>query len=571
LSLHDDTLSSGQSVAGVATEESRDEMLDAKSNPKSQTTTSSEKAQAGGEEILGSTKQLPIGSAVESEERFRLLIDNIKDYAIFLMDPEGVILTWNAGAESVNGYKGIDVIGRNFTMFYTKEDIERRHPQHELEIARETGRYEEEGWRLRKDGSLFWANIVITRLDDPSGRLKGFAKITRDLTEKRKAEEALRESEERSRLFVQSVKDYAMIMLDPSGIVVSWNEGARGLKGYEASEIVGQHFSKFYEPEEVAVGKCEYELVEAKATGRFEDEGWRVRKDGTKFWANVVLTALRDHKGILRGFAKVTRDMTERKRAEDKLRMAHQTLEKRVEDRTLQLQRAVESRDEFLSIASHELRTPLTALKLQNQLLERHLKRLAAGEGLPAENAKEVAELTKRQVNQLTHLVDDMLDVSRIATGRLQLEFSETDISGLVNDVKMSFLQQFQNVGIIVTTNIEPSLKAHCDPHRIEQVISNLISNAIKYGRGAPIEIVAQERDSKIEIQISDRGPGIEPKDQQRIFERFERAVPASEISGLGLGLFISRQITNAHGGQLRVRSQLGEGATFTVELPVLR
>ncbi len=546
-------------------------MLDAKSDSKSQATTSAGMPQNSGEEKSGAAKQTPPLSVAESEERFRLLIDNIKDYAIFLMDPEGVILTWNAGAESVNGYKGTDVIGRNFTLFYTKEDIERRHPQHELEFARETGRYEEEGWRVRKDGSLFWANIVITRLDDPSGRLKGFAKITRDLTERRKSEEALRESEERSRLFVQSVKDYAMIMLDPSGHVVSWNEGARGLKGYEATEIIGQHFSIFYEPEEVAIGKCEYELVEAKATGRFEDEGWRVRKDGTKFWANVVLTALRDHKGILRGFAKVTRDMTERKRAEDKLRMAHQTLEKRVEDRTHQLQRAVESRDEFLSIASHELRTPLTALKLQNQLLERQLKRLAPGADLPAESAKEVAELTKRQVNQLTHLVDDMLDVSRIATGRLKLDFMETDVSCLVDDVRLSFLQQFQNAGIVVRTNIQPGLKANCDPNRIEQVISNLITNAIKYGRGTPIEIIAREHAGKLEILISDRGPGIALKDQQRIFERFERAVPASEISGLGLGLFISRQIANSHGGQLKVMSQLGEGTTFTVELPLPR
>jgi PAS domain S-box-containing protein len=503
----------------------------------------------------------------QSEERYRLLVSNVRDYAIFLLDPNGIILTWNTGAENLKGYKPHEVIGQHFSKFYTQPDLDRNHPQHELEIAKETGRYEEEGWRIKKDGSTFWANIVITRLNDENGNHIGFAKITRDLTERKRAEEALRESEERFRLIVQSVKDYAIIMLDPEGKITSWNEGARRLKGWEANEIIGQHFSKFYDKHEIESGKCEYELEEAAATGQFEDEGWRQRKDGTKFWANVIITALRDAQGKLRGFSKVTRDMTERKRAEDKLKKAHDGLEKRVEERTKELHKAIESRDEFLSIASHELRTPLTVLKLQHQLFERQVTR--AKDGLiPVDKAVEVSEMTIRQVNQLLRLVEDMLDVSRISTGRLKVHPEPGNMSDLVAAVYESFKAQFQASGIQADLNIEENLTANFDGQRMEQVIANLISNALKYGGGTPIEVTARKKGSFVEVAVSDKGKGIREEDQRRIFERFERAVNANEVSGLGLGLFISRQIADAHGGTIAVESQPFKGSKFIVRIP---
>lgn len=507
-------------------------------------------------------------SSKESDDRYRILVNNIRDYAIFLLDPSGVVMTWNAGGEVLKGYKPEEIIGKHFSVFYTEDDIARKHPQNELKIADRKGRYEEEGWRVRRDGSQFWAHVVITKLNDESGKHIGYAKITRDLTEKKIAEEALRESEERFRLIVESVKDYAIIMLDPDGKVVSWNEGAKRLKGYDAKEVLGKHFGIFYDPEDAVIGKCEFELEEAAATGRFEDEGWRVRKDGTKFWANVVVTALRDRSGVLKGFAKVTRDMTERRRAETKLRLAYENLETRVADRTKELQKAIEARDEFLSIASHELRTPLTALKLQNQILERRLNKNKQ-DGLSLQETREMINMSSRQVTQLSRLIDDMLDVTRIASGRLRLEINECNLSELLVRIFESFAPQFQAAGVRAELDVEENLKVNCDEQRIEQVIANLLSNAIKYASGSPVEVYLRRVGRIAEVRVKDSGPGISKKDQERIFQRFERATPANEASGLGLGLFISKQIIESHGGHISLESEPGKGATFKFTLPL--
>jgi PAS domain S-box-containing protein len=256
----------------------------------------------------------------ESQRHFGQMVAGVRDYAVFLLDRSGRILTWNTGAEHIKGYRAEEIIGQHFSRFYPNESISSGWPAHELEVAAQTGRFEDEGWRVRKDGSRFWANVVITALRDPSGETWGFLKITRDLTERKRAEEKLRLSEERFRLIVEGVRDYAIFMLDPSGYVATWNTGAERLKGYKASEIVGQHFSKFYPADLAQSGWPEEELRRASDTGRFEDEGWRVRKDGSLFWANVVITALRDDSGSLLGFAKVTRDLTERKQAEENAR-----------------------------------------------------------------------------------------------------------------------------------------------------------------------------------------------------------------------------------------------------------
>jgi PAS domain S-box-containing protein len=244
-----------------------------------------------------------------------MLVEQVTEYAIFMLDPAGHVLTWNAGAERIKGYRPDEIIGRHFSAFYRPEDAWKCAM--ELDTATRQGRVEDEGFRVRKDGTLFWASVVITCLRDDQGEIAGFAKVTRDLTERKRAEDALRESDERFRLLVESVRDYAIFMLDPSGRVATWNVGAERIKGYTADEIVGQHFSRFYPEAEVRSGKCERELEAAERDGRFEDEGYRVRKDGTQFWANVVITPLRDASGKLVGFAKVTRDLTERRAAEE--------------------------------------------------------------------------------------------------------------------------------------------------------------------------------------------------------------------------------------------------------------
>ena len=249
----------------------------------------------------------------QSEEDLRLLVSEVTDYAIFMLDPSGVVTTWNEGAERIKGYTAEEIIGKNFSEFYTPEAVAKGQPLKELKIATQMGRYQEEGWRVRKDGSRFWADVVITALRDKAGRLLGFGKVTRDVTERKLAEDALRLSEENLRLFILEVKDYAIFMLDPSGVVTTWNEGAERIKGYTAEEIIGKNFSEFYTPEAIEKGQPLQELNIAKATGRYQEEGWRVRKDGSRFWADVVITAVRDERGQLRGFGKVIRNLTERR------------------------------------------------------------------------------------------------------------------------------------------------------------------------------------------------------------------------------------------------------------------
>src|SRR5215472_6478969 len=264
--------------------------------------------------------------AVDSEARLRLLVDSIGDYAISMLDPEGRVTNWSTGAERSTGYTAAEILGRHFSCFFTDEDRRAGLPDSALRSALEQGRCEKEGWRLRKDGGRFWAHAVIEPVRDENGLLIGFARITRDLTASRLAAEALRKSEQQFRILVQSVTDYAIYMLDPDGHVASWNSGAQRIKGYAPEEIIGEHFSRFYTEEDRAAGMPGRSLDEARRVGRFEREGWRVRKDGSRFVAHVVIDAIRDSNGELIGFAKVTRDITERKLAQQSLEQAQQAL-----------------------------------------------------------------------------------------------------------------------------------------------------------------------------------------------------------------------------------------------------
>ena len=331
---------------------------------------------------------------------FHRLVESTRDYAIFLLDLEGRVLSWNAGAQRIKGYAAGDIIGQHFSRFYPPEAVARRWPQHELAMAREQGRFEDEGWRLRKDGSRFWANVIITALRDDRGLVRGFSKITRDLSERRRAEESLRHSEERFRLLVDAVKDYAIFMLDPEGRVMSWNAGAERIKGYAAREIIGRNFSVFY-PEDARRKKWpEQELAHARAHGRFEDEGPRVRKDGTTFWANVVLSAVFERDGTLRGYAKITRDLTDQRRVEA-------------------LEEAQRRTNEFLAMLAHELRNPLAPIANALKLLAR----------APTSDPTElwVRDVLERQTAQMSRLVDDLLDVSRVTRAAMVLDRKPLD------------------------------------------------------------------------------------------------------------------------------------------------
>ena len=477
-----------------------------------------------------------------SEDRFRQLVDSVTDYAIFMLSPTGTVASWNAGAERIKGYRAEEIIGQHFSIFYPEQDVKAGKPEGELVTAARDGRYVEEGWRVRKNGEPFWAHVTITALRGPDGRLTGFAKVTRDVTELREANEALRQSEERMRLMVEAVRDYAIFRLDPDGRVASWNVGAERLKGYRADEIIGQHFSVFYPEEERRRGHPQEELRRAKEEGRYEEEGWRLRKDGSRFWANVVITAVFDQERRHLGFTKVTRDFTEARR----LREA---------------QLAVQLRDEFLAIAGHELRTPLSALLLQVQGLARSTR---------VEDVKVKERLEKAAASgmRLERLIGQMLDVSRMTAGRLRLDPEPTRLDALIREVVDRFAELAAESNSPVTLRLDP-VSGVWDRSRMEQVITNLFSNALKYGRGKPIEIDARSDGSDAMVRVTDHGIGIAAEDQKKIFERFERAPYTREYGGFGLGLWIARSIVESSGGRIAVESEPGKGATFTVHLPL--
>ncbi|QRK12364.1 PAS domain S-box protein [Archangium violaceum] len=382
------------------------------------------------------------GHAALDEELARLLIESIDDYAIFMLDPSGHVASWNSGAERIKGYSPGEILGRHFSLFYPPGEIVAGKCEHALRCATEQGRFAEEGWRIRKNGERFWASVTLTAMRDATGRLRGFAKVTKELTERRQAEEQLRRSEEQFRLLVSGVKDYAIFMMDTEGRVLTWNEGAANITGYTAKEIVGEPVALLYPPGDVAREKPSQDIETAKREGRLEEEGWRLRKDGTTYQARVTLSPVYDATGALLGFAKVTRDLTESKRAEDeRVRLA-------------QAQEAIRMRDEFLSIASHELKTPLTALQLQSLR-----ERLDSVE--PRAHAK--LERAVHSTERLSDLIEKLLDVSRLSSGQLTLNLERFDLLAAVNDVTESLREAASNASCVVHIQGAQSIEGNWD------------------------------------------------------------------------------------------------------------
>ena len=503
-----------------------------------------------------------------SNDRFRLLVDSVKDYAIFMLDPDGRVLTWNAGAELIKGYSASEIIGEHFSRFYPPEA--RDFPAYELKVAAAEGRFEDEGWRVRKDGSRFWANVVITALYGSDKALVGFAKVTRDLTDRRESEEQLRHSEERFRLLVEGVNDYAIFMLDVNGNVATWNSGAARIKGYRAEEIVGQHFRKFYPEDAVESGWPEHELKVAAAEGRFVDEGWRVRKDGSRFWAHVTITALRDDTGRLRGFAKLTRDLTERKRTEalEASGAERETMLEAERNARLLAQRTARIKDEFLATLSHELRTPLNAILGWTQLLRSR----GAVEPVDFSRAMEIIE---RNARAQVRLIDDLLDLSRIMSGRFRLDVQQVSLLEIVRGALDSIEPTAQTKGVRLESVLDPkSVIVSGDPARLQQVFWNLLSNAVKFTpKGGRIQVLLQRVNSHIEFSVSDTGIGIPAAFLPHVFERFSQKDSSThrEYGGMGLGLAICKQLVDLHGGSIQAKSMgEGHGATFVVTLPLI-
>jgi PAS domain S-box-containing protein len=549
------------------------------------------------------------GISHETGELHRLLVESVQDYAIFALDPDGYILSWNAGAQRFKGYTADEIIGKHFSIFYPRELVAEGFPDFELRTAANTGRFEDEGWRIRKDGSRFWANVVITALrSKKTGELLGFAKVTRDLTERREAEEALRESEERFRLLVEGVKDYAIFMLDPTGRVATWNEGAERINGYRTKEIVGQHFSKFYPPEDVAAKKPQRELEIASRTGKYEEEGWRVRKNGEKFWSSVLITALRNKAGELVGFGKVTRDLTERRAAEqraiadarkvaaeeaarheaelrekelrdlaDKLTAQTEELAARTQEAEDARHRADESRaradeanrakSQFLAAMSHELRTPLNAIGGYAELLAMGVS------GPVTPQQQEQLGRIKRSQDHLLGIINDILNFSKIEAGQLNYETGPVVLKEVIDSVILMVTPQARGKGLrFEDDGCRPDVVAHADRAKVEQIVLNLVSNAVKFtSEGGSITMSCDLRgDDNVILKVKDTGSGIPPDKFEAVFEPFVQVgrTLTSTREGAGLGLAISRDLARAMGGDIKLESQVDVGSEFRLILP---
>ena len=498
---------------------------------------------------------LPQTDLVESERRFRLLVEGVTDYAIYMLDPSGVIVNWNAGAQRIKGYTAPEVVGQHFRMFYPPAERATGLPERNLEIARRASKYEGEGWRVRKDGTQFFASVVIDAIYE-DGELIGFAKVTRDLTERETAFRALRDSERQFSYLVRGVSDYALYMLDPEGIVSSWNTGGERIKGYTPAEIIGQHFSRFYSDADRANGKPARALKIAREQGRYEEEGWRVRKDGSFFWASVIIDPIHDDEDKLIGFAKITRDITERRNAQISLeRVQQQLAESQKMDALGQLTGGV----------AHDFNNLLMIVTGHIHAL----KKLADGNP-KATRAAQAIELAAQRGANLTR---QLLTFSR----RQRVNPEAIDVRqrfDSIREVLMSGLGGNVRLLVDIDTDLWP---VTIDVSEFEVALVNLVINArdaMPNGGTVTItgrNVVVEEDDvvasgEYIAICVEDTGTGI-PKDiLAKVFEPFFTTKAVGK--GTGLGLSQVHGFVHQAGGTVKVNSELNKGTTFTIYLP---
>jgi PAS domain S-box-containing protein len=489
-----------------------------------------------------------------------LLIRNVVDYAIYMLDPNGFVVSWNPGAQLIKGYTAEEIVGQHFSRFYSAEDRAAGLPKNALSEATRNGRFATEGWRFRKDASRFWASAVI----DPvyqDGKLVGFAKITRDMTEQRKAQLDALESERRFRLLVEGVTDYAIYMLSPEGIITNWNAGAQRIKGYSSSEIVGKHFSCFYVAEDVDAGLPDRALARARLEGRYEAEGWRRRKDGSRFWAGVVVDAIHDE-GKLIGFAKITRDLTERREAQLQLDQSREQL--------FQSQK-MEAVGQLTGGLAHDFNNLLAGISGSLELMK---KRIAEGRLTEIDHYVAAAAGAASRAAALTHRL--------LAFARRQtLDSKPISPNGLVTDM-VELIQRTIGPAIRLKIVLAPSLKLIlCDPHQLENTLLNLCINArdaMPDGGQLTIETAdvvvehsaARERELDpgryAVICVTDTGTGMSSDVLQRAFEPFFTTKPIGK--GTGLGLSMTYGFIRQSGGQVRIDSEVGKGTVVRLYLP---
>ncbi len=494
----------------------------------------------------------------DEAERLQIFISRITDYAIYMLAPDGTVASWNAGAQRFKGYAAEEIVGRHFSDFYTDEDRATGLPARALSQARDTGKFEGEGWRVRKDGTRFWASVVIDPIRDESGELLGFAKITRDVTDKRAAQQALRESEERFRLLVQGVTDYAIYMLSPSGEITNWNSGARRIKLYEHDEVVGTHFSRFYTEEDRGRDMPGRALAEAAQNGRFEAEGWRVRKDGTKFWAHVVLDPIRNDAGELVGFAKITRDITERQQAAQALDKAREVL--------FQSQK-LEAIGKLTGGVAHDFNNLLSVITNGLDLLRGAVKdpavigliesmEKAASRGASLTN--QLLTFARQQPvtpepRELNRVIANFESVLRRAT-RSSVKFA-VEVPGELPAVMIDLaLFETALLNLVVNAN-----DATLDGGGI--LVSTHVSEL------ADGQIGDLPKGRYVAVSVQDSGSGMTEEVISRAIEPFFTTKQIGKGTGLGLSQVYG--MVRQFGGELKIMSQLAQGTTMSLYFPV--
>jgi PAS domain S-box-containing protein len=501
------------------------------------------------------TSTTPAKALVDSERRFRLLVEAVVDYAIYMLDTDGIVTSWNSGAERIEGYSSAEAIGHHFSMFYTPEDREAGVPDLSIETARREGRFAAEGWRVRKDGTRFLAAVVIDPIYD-GGELVGFAKITRDITERQTAQVALHDSERNFKLLIGGVTDYALYLLDPQGHVSTWNVGGERIKGYSPPEIIGQHFSRFYTEADRAAGRPARALKIARETGRYEEEGWRVRKDGSFFWASVIIDPIRDDDGKLIGFAKITRDITERREAQ----IAFERLQKQLAE-----SQKMDALGQLTGGVAHDFNNLLMIVTGNIHAL----KKIAAQDPKAARAAQAI-EIAAQRGAALTR---QLLTFSR----RQSVKPETIDIRQRlesIREVLTSGLGSSVRLLIDIAIDAWPVL---VDVGELEIALVNLVVNArdaMPDGGTVAVttkNITVEEGDSLppgdyVAVTIADSGVGIPPDVLSHVFDPFFTTKPVGKGTGLGL----SQVYGFAHqaGGTVKIDSTLDQGTAVTIMLP---
>src|SRR5690348_1263200 len=495
----------------------------------------------------------------ESERQFRLLVQAVKDCAIYMLDPSGIIVNWNSGAERLKGYSAAEIVGQHFSKFYTRDDRMAGLPARVLEAAARDGHYEAEGWRVRKDGGRFWAAVEVDAIRDERNKLIGFAKITRDITERQVAQQTLRETARQFRTLIGGITDYALFMLDPNGLVINWNAGAERIKGYSADEIIGQHFSRFYTDRDRAAGLPARALHIATQEGRYEAEGWRVRKDGGLFWANAIIDRIADEKGAVIGFAKITRDVTERRNAQLALQEA-------------QAQRAQAQKMEALGKLTggfaHDFNNLLMIVAGHLQ----SLKRLVADD----EKGRRAAEAIELAAKRGAALTRQLLTFSRRQTFHPSLTNLSERIEAFRNMLATSL-----GASVRLVTDIPPETwPVQIDSSEFELALVNVALNArdampaqggVSTVAAENVELTPQQTPARLQgefvaLSIADNGSGIAPDILPLVFDPFFTTKGPSKGSGLGLSQVYG--FAHQSGGTVTITSELGRGTCVTLYLP---